>query len=215
VSCLALAVLLGLLGLLLPRSALALEVPPLQGRVVDLANVLSPQMKRQLEAQLEGYESGTGHQLAVLTVPSLEGEPLEDYTIRVVENWKLGKKGKDDGVLLFIAVAERRIRIEVGYGLEGDVPDVLVSRIIREVMVPAIRQNDLGFGITRAVSAITAATGGQGVVLPPPRRTRGHDPARHRRGPLPRRWARDGGVHHWFGARGFGPRRVRRRWLAG
>lgn len=163
------------LVLVLPRAALALEVPPLQGRVNDRAGVLSPQMERQLEAQLEAYERGTGHQLAVLLVPTLDGDPIEDYTLRVVESWKLGKQGKDDGVLLFVAVQDRKLRIEVGYGLEGDLPDALVSRIIRDVMVPAFRQGDLPFGISRAVSAIAAATGGQGEALPPPRRTRGHE----------------------------------------
>jgi uncharacterized protein len=160
---------------LLGGDALALDVPPLVGRVNDGANVLSAQMRSQLEAQLESYERSTGHQLAVLTIPSLEGEPIEDYTIRVVESWQLGKKGKDDGVLLFVAVGDRKIRIEVGYGLEGDLPDALVGRIIREVMAPAFRQGDLGFGISRAVSAISSATGGQGESLPPPRRTRSHD----------------------------------------
>jgi uncharacterized protein len=155
--------------------ARALEVPPLTGRVIDRANVLSPQIEGQLQAQLEGYERSTGHQLAVLTVPSLEGDPIEDYTLRVVENWKLGKKDKDDGILLFVAVQDRKIRIEVGYGLEGDVPDAFVGRIIRDVMAPAFRQGDLGFGISRAVSAIMAATGGSGEALPPPRRTRSHD----------------------------------------
>jgi uncharacterized protein len=160
---------------LLGGDAQALDVPPLVGRVNDGANVLSAQMRSQLEAQLESYERSTGHQLAVLTIPSLEGEPIEDYTIRVVESWQLGKKGKDDGVLLFVAVGDRKIRIEVGYGLEGDLPDALVGRIIREVMAPAFRQGDLGFGISRAVSAISSATGGQGESLPPPRRTRSHD----------------------------------------
>jgi uncharacterized protein len=155
--------------------ARALDVPPLTGRVIDRANVLSPQIEGQLQAQLESYERTTGHQLAVLTVPSLEGDPIEDYTLRVAESWKLGKKGKDDGILLFVAVEDRKIRIEVGYGLEGDVPDAMVGRIIRDVMAPAFRQGDLGFGISRAVSAIMAATGGSGEALPPPRRTRSHD----------------------------------------
>ncbi len=168
------ALVAGLLLLLAPV-ARALGVPPLVGRVNDTANVLSAPMRSQLEAQLEGYERSTGHQLAVLIVPSLEGDPIEDFTIRVVESWKLGKQGKDDGVLLFVATQDRKIRIEVGYGLEGELPDALVGRIIRDVMAPAFRQGDLGFGISRAVSAISAATGGQGEALPPPARTRSHD----------------------------------------
>ena len=162
--------------LLAAGAASALEVPPLAGRRVhDLANVLSAQVERQLEEQLTGYERSTGHQLALLIVPSLEGDPLEDYTIRVVEAWQLGKKGKDDGVLLFVSTGDRKIRIEVGYGLEGELTDALTGRIIRDVMAPAFRQGDLGFGISRAVSAIEAATGGSGEPLPPPRRTRSHD----------------------------------------
>lgn len=152
--------------------ARALEVPPLRARVNDLAAALSPQMKGQLEAQLEAYERATGHQMAVLLVPSLEGDPIEDFSIRVAEAWKLGQKGKDDGVLLLVAVNDRKMRIEVGYGLEGDLPDALVGRIMREVMAPAFRQGDLAFGISRAVSAMAKATGGEGEPLPPPARTR-------------------------------------------
>jgi uncharacterized protein len=143
--------------------------------VIDRANVLSPQIESQLQAQLESYERNTGHQLAVLTLPSLEGEPIEDYSLRVAESWKLGKQGKDDGILLLVATEDRKVRIEVGYGLEGDVPDAAVGRIIRDVIAPAASRGDLGFGISRAVSAIMAATGGQGEALPPPRRTRSHD----------------------------------------
>lgn len=167
------ALLLVLLGAGLAH---ALDVPPLANRRVhDQANVLSPQLESQLDEQLRAYERSTGHQLAVLVVPSLEGEPLEDYLIRVGEAWQLGTKGKDDGVLLFVAIAERKVRIEVGYGLEGELTDALSSRIIRDVLAPAARQGDVGFGIARAVSAITAATGGSGEPLPPPRRTRSHD----------------------------------------
>jgi len=167
-----------LLSLVAAGPARALEVPPLADRRIhDQANVLSPQLEAQLDAELRGYESSTGHQLAVLIVPSLEGEALEDYTIRVVEAWQLGKKGKDDGVLLFISVSERKIRIEVGHGLEGELTDAFTSRIIRDVMAPAFRQGDtgIGFGIARAISAISAQTGGSGERLPPPRRTRSHD----------------------------------------
>lgn len=157
-------------------SARALDVPPLAGRRVhDQAGVLSAHTERQLEQQLAAYEASTGHQFAVLIVPSLEGDPIEDYTLRVAEGWQLGQKGKDDGVLLFIAMNDRKIRIEVGYGLEGDLPDVFAGRIIRDVMAPAFRRNDPAAGVVRAVSAITAATGGQGEPLPPPRRTRSHD----------------------------------------
>jgi uncharacterized protein len=165
-----------LLSLLAVGQASALEVPPLADRRIhDQADVLSPQLESQLDAQLRGYESSTGHQLAVLIVPSLEGDPVEDFTIRVAEAWQLGKKGKDDGVLLFISVGDRKIRVEVGYGLEGELTDAFTSRIIRDVMAPAFRQGDIGFGVARAISAISAETGGSGEPLPPPRRTRSHD----------------------------------------
>lgn len=159
-----------LLGLLLAAgSAHALEVPPLEGRVNDRAGVLPPDVRRDLEARLAAYESKTGHQLAVLIIRTLEGDPVEDFTLRVVEAWKLGRKDRDDGMLLFIAVDDRRLRIEVGYGLEGDLPDATAGRIIREVIVPAFRQGQLAQGITRAVEAMMAATGGEGEPLPPER----------------------------------------------
>lgn len=150
-------------------AALALEVPPLAGRRInDLAGVLSPQKEEELEARLSAYESSTGHQLAVLIVPSLEGEPLEDFTLRVVEAWKLGRKDRDDGILLFVATQDRKVRIEVGYGLEGDLPDVTAGRIVREIISPAFRRGDYDAGIDGAVGAIAAATGGEGTPLPPP-----------------------------------------------
>jgi uncharacterized protein len=166
-------VILGLLALVLHASAArALEVPPLQGRVNDHAGVLSAQDKVELEARLEAYERKTGHQLAILIVPSLQGDPVEDFTIRVGEAWKLGKKGADDGVILFVAVNDHKIRIEAGYGLEGDLPDALAGRIVREVMAPSFYAGDIPGGIARGVSAITAATGGEGEALPPQRARR-------------------------------------------
>jgi uncharacterized protein len=168
---------LAVLALLLQASvARALDVPPLQGRVNDHAGVLSAQDKAQLEARLEAYERKTGHQLAVLVVPSLEGDPVEDYTIRVVEAWKLGQKGRDDGILLFVAVNDRKIRIEVGYGLEGELTDATSGRIVREVMAPAFRAGNVPLGISRGLSAITAATGGEGDPLPPAQRARRDNP---------------------------------------
>lgn len=157
------------LTLLVTGAARALEVPPLQGHINDLAGVLPAQVRQDLEARLTAYEQNTGHQLAVLVVDSLDGDPVEDFTLRVVEAWKLGRKDRDDGVLLLVAVKDRKIRIEVGYGLEGDLPDALSGRIIREVMAPAFRQGALAQGITRALEAIMAATGGEGEALPPAR----------------------------------------------
>jgi uncharacterized protein len=150
-------------------SASALDVPPLRARVNDLAGVLPSEVEQRLELRLGAYEKKTGHQLAVLIIDSLDGDPLEDFTLRVVEAWKLGNKDRDDGLLLLVAIKDRKIRIEVGYGLEGDLPDALAGRIVRDVMAPAFRRGDVAQGVTAAVEAIMSATGGEGELrLPEP-----------------------------------------------
>jgi uncharacterized protein len=159
------------------RTATALEVPPLTARINDRAELLTPDREAQLEGRLEAYERATGHQLAVLTIASLEGEPLEDYTMRVVEAWKLGRKDRDDGILLLVVSQDRKVRIEVGYGLEGELPDVLAGRIVREVIAPAFRNGEYATGIAGAVDAIIGTTGGDGTPLAPPA------PVRERRSP--------------------------------
>jgi len=102
----------------------------------------------------------------LLIVPSLEGEPLEDYSMRVAEAWKLGRKGVDNGLLLFIAAQDRRARLEVGYGLEGRITDLESSRIIRGVLAPAFRAGDYAGGIERAFDALEKLAGGEAVELP-------------------------------------------------
>jgi uncharacterized protein len=144
--------------------AYALEVPPLQGRVNDHAQLLAPEAAQRLNQRLAAYEQATGHQLAVLTVPTLGGDPIEDFSIRVVEAWKLGKKGADDGILLLVASGDRKMRIEVGYGLEGTLTDATTGRIIREVMAPYFRKGDYAGGISAAVSSIFASTGAENLV---------------------------------------------------
>ena len=134
---------MGLLtGLFLGLPASALDVPVLTGRVVDLAGLLTPQQVQALDARLQLLEKINSTQLVVLTVPSLEGESLEDFTMRVAESWKLGQKGIDNGVLLFIALQDRAMRIEVGYGLEATLTDAMTSRIIRNEMTPRFRSGD-------------------------------------------------------------------------
>ena len=129
-----------LFGLLLnPLLVSALDVPPLTGRVVDLARVLSGQETEQLSDQLKTHEEKTGNQVAVLILPSLEGEPVEAYSHRVATTWKLGQKGTDNGVLLLVALKERKLRIEVGYGLEGTLTDLRSARIIRHEIVPRFK----------------------------------------------------------------------------
>lgn len=139
-----------------------LEVPELWGmRVHDEAGLLSPQMREQLELRLKEYEDSTSNQIAILIIPSLKGEVLEDYSLRVAEKWKLGQKEKDNGVLLLIAVEDRKMRIEVGYGLEGVLPDVICSRIIRNEIAPRFRRSEFDDGVWAGVEAIIQAIGGE------------------------------------------------------
>lgn len=158
-------------------TAFALEVPPLEGRVNDRAGLLSPDQRAHIEARLAAYENKTGHQLVLLTIPSLEGDPIRDYGMRVAEAWKLGRKDRDDGVLMIVASQDREVAFEVGYGLEGDLPDVIVGRIIRDIIAPAFRRGDWAGGITGAIDAVIGATGGDGTPLPEPA------PVRPRRSP--------------------------------
>ncbi len=144
-----------LLGLLLHPSYLAaLDVPPLTGRVVDLAHVLPPQDTQQLSDQLKVHEENTGNQVAVLILPSLEGEPLEEFSHRVATTWKLGRKGTDNGVLLLVALKERKLRIEVGYGLEGTLTDLRSARIIRQEIVPRFKAGNIPEGVRAGTDAI-------------------------------------------------------------
>ncbi len=130
-------------------------------RVHDEANVLTHEKIDQLEKQLKNYEDSTSNQIAILIISSLEGEVLEDYSLRVAEAWKLGQKDKDNGVLLLIAVDDHAMRIEVGHGLEGVLTDALCNRIIRNEMAPAFRRADFDGGVAAAVNGITAAIGGE------------------------------------------------------
>ncbi|MGZ9190150.1 MAG: TPM domain-containing protein [Nitrospira sp.] len=132
----------------------ALDVPPLTGRIVDLAGVLPPAVAEQLSADLQAHEAKTSNQVAVLIVPSLEGEPLFDLSHRVATTWKLGRKGTDNGALLLIAIKDRKVRVEVGYGLEGVLTDARSAQIIRNEIVPRFRTGDFPGGITAGVQAI-------------------------------------------------------------
>lgn len=131
-----------------------LEVPYLTGRVVDLAGILSRETIDTIEAKLAAHEQATSNQVAVLIIPSLQGETIEEYSIRVAETWKLGQKEKDNGVLLLVAVEDRKLRIEVGDGLEGTLTDALCSRIIRHEIVPHFKNGDFDRGIQAGVDAI-------------------------------------------------------------
>jgi uncharacterized protein len=139
----------------------ALDVPPLRGRINDYAGLIPADRALALEERLARFEAETGHQIAVLTIPSLKGDSLEDFGIRVAESWKIGKKGFDNGAILLIARDDRRLRIEVGYGLEGVMPDAIASRIIREVITPRFRSGDYAGGIEAGIDAILKVTKGE------------------------------------------------------
>ncbi len=149
--------------LFLPPAALAqrADVPLLTGRVVDDAEILKPDTRRRIAEQLRQHEQATSNQVAVLTVPTLNGESVEDYAVRVFEQWKLGQKGKDNGVLVLVVPQDRRMRIEVGYGLEGTLPDAIAARVIRNVMTPRFKQGDYDGGIAEGVSAVIAQLEGK------------------------------------------------------
>jgi uncharacterized protein len=167
--------LLCVLTLWAPGRAFARDVPTLRGHVNDTADMLSQTAEQQLEQRLSDYEQRTQHQFALLTVDSLEGDALEDFSLRVVEAWKLGQKGKDDGLLLLIVKGDRKLRIEVGYGLEGDVTDAFSSQVIRNVLTPALRAGNAEQGIEKAFDALMHKAAGEAVpesaVAPPPRRS--------------------------------------------
>jgi len=145
---------------LVTSCALAADVPYLTGRIVDDAEILSAATVQKLSAQLKAHEERTTNQVAVLTVKSLEGESVEDFAVRVFEQWKLGQKGKDNGVLVVVAPKDRRMRIEVGYGLEGTLTDATAARIIRDRMTPRFKNNDYDGGIAQGVSAIVSTLDG-------------------------------------------------------
>ncbi|MGH7828782.1 MAG: TPM domain-containing protein [Candidatus Binatia bacterium] len=141
----------------------ALDVPQLSGRVNDHAGMLPSDRARRLEQTLEHFEKETGHQIAVLTIASLQGEDLEGFSIRVAESWKIGEKGFDNGAILLVVRDDRKLRLEIGYGLEGVLPDAIASRIIREIIVPRFRSGDYAGGIEAGVDAIMKVTRGESI----------------------------------------------------
>lgn len=141
-------------------------IPALKSRVTDLTQTLSPAEQNQLEAKLANFEQQKGSQIVVLIVPTTQPEDIAQYSIRVVESWKIGRKKEDDGILVLIAKNDRKVRIEVGYGLEGVIPDLIAKRIISEVMAPNFKQGDFYGGINNAVDKLIGLI--EGEKLPPP-----------------------------------------------
>lgn len=142
----------------------ALSVPELTGPVVDNAHLLTENDFQTLSTELVNISEQTGTQIAVLTVASLEGEALESYSMKVCEKWKLGSKKNDDGVLLLIAFNEKKIRIEVGYGLEGQLTDTKCGLIIRQIIAPAFQRGNYSEGIVEAVKTIESFVLGENPV---------------------------------------------------
>jgi uncharacterized protein len=154
---------------------LALKVPPrADGYVTDRAGLLSSSARSELETVLRSFEDKTSNQVVVATFPSLEGDSLEDFSMRLAEAWKAGQKKRDNGVIFLIFKNDRKMRIEVGYGLEGVLPDALAGQIISQVVAPYFRKGDYSGGIVAGTDAIMKAT--QGEYKGVPRRERA-DPA--------------------------------------
>ena len=144
----------------------AVAVPPV-ARVTDLTGTLSPEQVQALTAKLAALETAKGSQIAVLMVPTTDGEDIADYGIRVADVWKLGRKGVDDGLILIIAKDDRRDRFEVGRGLEGVVPDILTNRIRDEYLRPSFRAGDFYGGIDRALDRVIGLVSGEPLPAPP------------------------------------------------
>jgi uncharacterized protein len=143
-------------------------VPPLRAPVTDLTNTLTPDQVAALDQQLRAFEAKQGSQIAVLIVPTTQPESIEQYGIRVAEAWKLGRSGVNDGAVLLVAKDDRAVRIEVGRGLEGALPDVLMNRIIDQVIVPRFRSNDFFGGVRGAVERLIALAEGEPLPEPEP-----------------------------------------------
>ncbi len=155
------ALLIALFFFCLVLPATALDVPPPKGYVTDIAGMLSAKTEDELERYLRSFEESDSTQITVLTIPSLEGEALEEYTLRVAESWGIGQKGRDNGALLLIARDDRQVRIEVGYGLEGRLTDLLAGRIIDNEITPRFKRGDFDKGVSAGVVAMTQAVRGE------------------------------------------------------
>jgi uncharacterized protein len=151
------------IGLLLAAALASADVavPPLTARVTDLTGTLSGAAVTRIEAKLAALEAKKGSQLAVLIVPTTQPEEIEQYGIRVAEAWKLGRKGVDDGAILLVAKDDRRVRIEVGYGLEGALPDAIANRIITETVTPHFKLGDYDGGVEAGVDQMISVVNGE------------------------------------------------------
>ncbi|MDR6631636.1 uncharacterized protein J2X72_000407 [Phyllobacterium sp. 1468] len=149
----------------LSGSAFAAELPTLTGRVVDAANVIDAATREQITQKLAAFEAKSSDQVVVVTVPSLDGEEIEPYSNRLYRSWALGQKQENNGVLLVVAPNDRKVRIEVGYGLEGTLTDLLSKLIIENAVIPGFRSGDYSGGISKGVDGILAVLSGDAAEL--------------------------------------------------
>lgn len=148
----------------LPLAAAAYVSPGKpSGFVNDFAGILKPSERQELEARISAFEKATSDEISVVTIKDLGGDTIENYAVKLFEEWKIGKAGKDNGVLILVALDDRQMRIEVGYGLEGDLTDLQSSWIINRVMVPAFQTGDYFGGLSGAVEKVEAAVGGEAI----------------------------------------------------
>lgn len=141
-------------------------IPPLTNQITDLTQTLTAEQSAQLSEKLAAFEGQKGSQIAVLIVPSTQPEDIAQYSIRVVEAWKIGREKQDDGVLILVAKNDKKMRIEVGYGLEGAIPDLIAKQIISEVMSPSFKQGDFYGGINNAIDTILKLIDGEQLSAP-------------------------------------------------
>ena len=146
------------------------EVPQLRSPVTDLTGTLTAEQAAALDQRLRSFEAQKGSQIALLIVPTTQPETIEQYAIRVAETWKIGRRGTDDGIVLVVAIQDRAVRIEVGYGLEGALPDVIANRITDQVIVPRFREGDYYGGLSAAIDRIIAVLEGEPLPEPEQRR---------------------------------------------
>jgi uncharacterized protein len=156
---------------LAPLARAEIAVPPLSSRVTDLTGALDPSARSSLENRLSEFERTHGSQIAVLIVPTTQPEAIEQYSMRVAESWKLGRKGVDDGAILLVAMQDRTMRIEVGYGLEGALNDATSKRIISEIITPEFRRGGFAAGIEAGVDRMIRVIEGEALPTPVPRDT--------------------------------------------
>ena len=146
------------------------EVPQLRSPVTDLTGTLTAEQAATLDQRLRSFEAQKGSQIALLIVPTTQPETIEQYAIRVAETWKIGRRDTDDGIVLVVAIEDRAVRIEVGYGLEGALPDVIANRITDQVIVPRFREGDYYGGLSAAIDRIIAVLEGEPLPEPEQRR---------------------------------------------